>query len=253
MQPSSLTFGLVGLVLTTAAALSVSSPPATAAEDDWMAQVLVFFGVAAAPSLQRGSLDNFSGDIFIAKLQSDGTAVAKAKHRVTRQGTWRWPVFAADSRAIFAIDWAQNAVVRLSPKSGRSLQTWTSNDAERIVKLIGARVAETPSVLGLIEDDTGARAAELILGDDGIEARDIQIPKDSKLLTHLYQSKRSYGARELRTVLEAGNDGRDVSNVEYRQSSQAPMVNVTNCSDRDCGQGSLSPNGRYVVYVKRAP
>jgi hypothetical protein len=172
---------------------------------------------------------------------------------VTNDGAWRWPVFTADGRSILAIDWSENAVVRFAPKTGRPLDRWTLEARDRVVKLVGAHRDDNSSVLVLIEGPEGPRAAELTLGDGSTTVRDLPLPGDAKLLTHLYQSKRVYGQQEIRTILSAAGGGAEVTNVEYRPAPGASPIDVTACSDRDCGQASLAPNGRFIVYIKRAP
>jgi hypothetical protein len=236
-------------LLLAALMLPMMTAPPYAAETGWVNELLAFLGVTASPSLQKGAEEGFSGDIYLARFEADGASISKIKHRVTRDGIWRWPIFSGDGRSILAIDWADNVLVRLSPKTGQRLDQWRPGQDERFVKLIGAREDEPLSVLAVIEGPAGPRAAAVMLAAQDAEIRPIPIPKDSKFLTHLYQSKRVYGEREVRTVLGA-SDKSGATNVEFRSGPDAVPINASGCTDRDCGQGSLAPNGRYIVYIK---
>ena len=81
-------------------------------------------------------------------------------------------------------------------------------------------------------------------------------PEDREMLNHLLGWKRVYGLTTVSTKPETkkvvGGITKQWTDVYIRQGQQNPL-NISKCDGQNCGQPSLSHDGRMVVYIRAYP
>jgi hypothetical protein len=208
--------------------------------------LLRFLGISAAPSAMKGEDDTITGDLWLHDTES-GTA-----RRITREGGYRSPIVLTGETALLALRGEQ--VIEIAIESG---QTEARGSIPGVVKLIGVAAADPNQVLFLRQDASGAFVAgALSLKDGRREERrlDLAAVDEQRMLAHLRGWQRSYdgGQTSLYTKIET-KEGL-AGTVEWRdvwlKRAGRDTTNISHCDGVNCGQPSLSPNGRWVVYVK---
>lgn len=214
------------------------------AEPLWQ-QILRISGISATPSAQRGPEDEpKSGDICETNLASMAT------RELTHGGAFRSPVFAAADRGVLAL--AGNKLVRISLVGAQPEELFA---AEGIYKLVGWS-RDAPDMLLVVTGDAAGHFSPAFLS---IKSRQITAipfdpgsPDDRAALAFLKASERVYDGKTLfvRTATKESVGGTLEWTDVYIREANAQPVNVSRCDDANCGQPSLSADGRLVVFVK---
>jgi hypothetical protein len=151
-----------------------------------------------------------------------------------------WPVQGSDPRVVFALH--DGDVVAISVPDG--VETKVGPKAAWR-KLIG--VAPDNTILGLVQDSTGARPALLTRAGELSILPPGTTDEDRNRVSLLLQEDRPYGADRRLVVArsERGGRGFDVYDITGRD-----RLNASDCGDDACGQPSLSLDQSRVLYIR---
>ena len=229
---------LVLLLILLPAAGQSQSPP----KETLLQKLLRIAGLTAAPSQMRAPGDPHPGDIWIVSLQD------RNPRALTNDGGYHSPVFAPNDGFVYAL--RDDSVVRIPVAGGAAT---SQGRASGIVKLVGfdgpddlivLTEAQAPaSPLALLSLKTG-RLASL--------PHDPTSPEELRLIAFVRGDERVYGETRVYTRTESRRGALRTSewtDVYIARGTAAP-VNVSACQGVDCGAPALSPDGRYIAYVK---
>ena len=216
------------------------------AEPLWQ-RLLRISGISATPSQQRAPEElEAGGELWIAILES------RELRKLPVENGFRSPVFTAGGEAVLAVK--NGALWQIAVRGeARPRQLHT---APGVQKLIGFDRDDGDQLLVLLERENQPTVALLALRSGKLtilpynpDARD-----DRKALSHLKGWERTYGDTRLylrpqtRRTLAGELEWNDVF---LKRGDEAP-VNVSRSDGVQCGQPSLSPDGKGVVFVKAA-
>ncbi len=208
-------------------------------------RLLRFSGIADNPSTLKGPNQDASGQIWLAELGSQRT------RGLTRAGGYRSPVFTAGGNSVVALK--AGDIVRLPVGGGAPERLYT---IKRISKLVGFNRDAPDQLLVVTEDPVGKPGIGWLSVKTG---RIVPIPydaassEDQRMLEHLRGWDRAYGATRVYVdnVSKQSLAGRPVERTGvFLKTDGGKPINVSQCEDVDCGQPSLSPDGRLVVFIK---
>jgi len=213
--------------------------------ETFLEKVLRIAGISATPSQQKGPGDERdTGDIWVVTL-SQGT-----RQRLTRGGGYRSPVFALGGEHILALKGYN--IVRIPMFGGEAKTLYAIPGA---LKLVGSSKDDQDTVLLLTEDADDRLTVGLLTVRSG-QITTLTYNKKSKddqrLLIHLKGWERVYDGTTLYVKEETkqGMGGRwQWTDVYLKRGDQEPM-NLSKCDGIVCGQPSLSPDSRQVVFIK---
>lgn len=225
-----------------------SNPPAPPRRSEtFLHKVLRISGIAASPAALKGPGDDVrSGQIWLVDASSKKTT------KVSNEQGYRSPVFALKETYIFALRGSD--VVRFSVAGGAAQKMFA---IDGIQKLVGADEDDPGRILILAADASGKTAVGLLSMSTGkVEAvaYDGSSTEDRQMLEHLrswdriYGDKRVYVKRQSKDSLSGRVQWTDV----FLKEGPREEVNVSQCDETNCGQPSLSPDGKFVVFVKAA-
>jgi hypothetical protein len=232
---------LVGPIWVVCLALSY---PGVAAESFWDT-VLRITGIAATPSQQRGGgAGPEAGDIWVINL------VQKTRLRLTRDGGYRSPVFLPGDASLLALK--GDAVMQIPLSGSEPVQL---HMVQGVAKLVGVHRENPDKVLILLTGTDDQHAVGLLSVQSGQvtplpydhQSRDAQ-----RLYRHLQGWERVYGNTTLSVQDQSTSGAAGVgerTNAYLKQGDEAP-VNLSACKGANCGQPSLSHDGRRVAFVK---
>jgi hypothetical protein len=216
----------------------------SAAEPLWQ-KLLRVAGVSATPSTQRGPRDEpKSGVIFAANLDN------LTMRPITTEGNFRSPVFAPDDRTVFAL--RGNKVIRISADTGRLEELFVLDGA---YKLIGFDRDDSDELFVVLSGNAQRFSPAVVSLTSG-RASAIPFDRDSaanqRILSFLKGSDRVYGNRKLFVASTTKDDvGGTLEWTDvYLRDGDAPSVNLSRCSGVNCGQPSLSVDGRLALFIK---
>jgi hypothetical protein len=180
-----------------------------------------------------------AGQLWLVEIDASGRP--SEARRIGSFDNLSWPVVGPDVSTIYALQ--QGQIVRIG-EDGRYKETIKSDT--HWVKLIG--VTEDESVLGFIYE--GGETKPAILAKNG----DIQVSQlplsdeNQKRKSCLLQEARTYvGGKNLSVRRsERGGRGFDVF-LEFG----GEVFNLSDAGDDRCGQASLSPDFRKVLFVRQ--
>lgn len=208
-------------------------------------RVLRVSGIGASPSTLKGPGDDVEhGQIWIAEI---GTGRAR---KLTSTGGFRSPVFVQGGREILALKGAN--AVRVSLADGKETSLYSSAG---ITKLVGVSMDDPDKVLVLARDSDGhPEAAFLSMTSGKVEvlSYDPSSNDDRHMVEHLSGWDRDYGDTSvyINQQTKSGMAGTmSWTDVFLKKGSTAP-IDVSNCDGINCGQPSLSPDGRLVAFVR---
>jgi hypothetical protein len=208
--------------------------------------VLKILGISDAPGTLKGPGDEVtSGVLWVTDLSSNRA------HAVTHQGRYRSPVFVPGSNAILALDGSN--LVRFSAGSGEMRNLYpvagvtklvgsSSDDPDKVLVLESGVAGGHPRI-GLLSLRTGSIAP---LAYDSGSSADLQMVENLEGWTRRYAGKEVYVRRQTKQALSGVVEWSDVF---LKADGQEPM-NVSQCGGSNCGQPSLSADGRLLVFVK---
>jgi Tol biopolymer transport system component len=222
-------------------------PPAKERKtESFLERVLRVSGISASPTTLKGPGDEVqSGQIWLIELGSGN------KQSLTAEGRYRSPVFAPEGKSIYALRGTD--LVRLSGGAPQKLSS-----IKGISKLVGFSEDDADKVLILVADDAGKWIVELLSVSTG-KVEVIPYASDSgadlQMLEHLRSWDRTYGdktvyvKRQSKSSLSGPVEWTDVF---LKQGASAP-VNISACDQLNCGQPSLSPDGKRLLFVEAEP
>jgi hypothetical protein len=207
-------------------------------------KIIRIVGISATPSAVKGSGDGVEeGDIWVVSPEQS------VSRRLTWGGGYRSPVFEPTNDTVLALN--GNTIFRIPLAEGEPEALFS---LEGLVKLVGFSTVNPENVLIVKETDVGLIGAGLLSLITRKVA--IHVPKsreERRLLVHLKGWRRVYGD----TVLYVKRETKDTmsgaiqwDDVYIKQGGESP-ANLSRCDGINCGQPSLSSDGRKVVYVKK--
>jgi hypothetical protein len=239
---------LINLFLTLVWLVTAAVPVEVRAESFWE-KVLRFTGISASSSLQKGIDDEpDAGDIWVIHLAH------KTRQRITWDGGFRSPVFEPGDETILAV--RADTIVRIPVYGAEPKELFP---VKGVVKLVGFGLEEPDRLLLLKKSADDRLAVGFYSMQSGKFTKmpyDENSPEDREMLNHLKGWKRVYGRNTVSTKSETkkvvGGITKQWTDVYLKQGQQNPL-NISKCDGQNCGQPSLSPDGRMVVYIKAYP
>jgi len=237
-------FGASAAQTPPAAKQQKSSKPQT--ETFWH-KVLRVSGIAESPSTLKGPGDEVEhGQIWVAEIAAGGT------RKLTDSGGFRSPVFMPGGKDILALKGTY--VVRVSFPSGKVTNLYAVTG---IRKLVGFSKDDPDQVLALVmtHDTPGHLEVGFLSVSDGKLdplSYDPLSSEDRHMLEHLSAWDRDYGETNvyINQQTKSGMAGTlSWTDVFLKKGSNAP-IDVSNCDGINCGQPSLSPDGRLLAFVR---
>lgn len=221
-----------------------SSAPAGKTESFWH-KVLRVSGIAQSPSTLRGPGDEVRrGQIWIRDLATGQT------RKLTTTGGFRSPVFLPEGNDILALKGTD--VVRVAFVSGKVTNLFV---VAGLTKLVGFTVDDPDKVLVLSRDSSGVPTVAFLsvtAGKLDPLRYDPSSTDDRRLVEHLSAWDRSYGNTTLyvdQQTKESMAGTLSWTDVFLKKDSSA-VKDVSNCDGTNCGQPSLSPDGKFVTFVR---
>ena len=215
-------------------------PPATPTPSDtgsngfWVALKKLGVVLKSISDLGAGA---DSGQVWIVDVATG------AQHPIVTPTSVAWPVFGQDEHTLFAL--RDGRVVQLSTLGSAPIPL---GSAAGWRKLLG--VDAENNVLGFIA--AKPRVSPAMLTPKG-ELRVFPAPEsddERERVSRLLQENRAYADGSELIVKRSTHGGRgyDISLV-----TKGSVKTLSDCADDYCGQPSLSPDRRYVVYVRTPP
>jgi len=209
-------------------------------------KVLKFLGISDSPGTLKGPGDEVgSGELWLADLQ------AKTTRALTSGEGYRSPIFLAGAKDVLALRGSE--VMRFSGGGGEGKKLYS---LDGILKLVGANSEDAGTVLILLRADAGGhpRVGELTVstGKVTLVPYDPASDQDLLMVEALSAWSRTYGDRHIyvqKQTKEAFSGKVEWHDVFLQVGSQPP-VDVSQCDGVNCGQPSISTDGRWLVFVK---
>jgi hypothetical protein len=227
-----------------------SNPPAAkqGKSETFLRKILRISGISASPATLKGPGDEVtSGQIWLVDLGS------KKKQNLTSDGRYRSPVFVPESENILALRGTD--LVQISPSGGVPQKL---HSIEGIYKLVGFSQDDVDKVLILVADKNGGWSVGLFSVSTGRVSPipyDADSSEDRQMLEHLRSWDRVYGDKSVsvkRQSKQSFSGPVEWTDVFLREGSSLP-INISACDAVNCGQPSLSSNGKLLVFVKAEP
>lgn len=205
---------------------------------------LRFTGISATPSSQKAPGDEaLPGDIWLVQVESSQAL------RLTEDGGYRSPIFLAGDQKILALK--STDVMEISVTGGQPRKLFC---VAPLVKLVGVNMDDPTSILVLIVDQNRKPVLALLsLNNGSVTAIPSEAPDEyRRALNHAKSWERVYGNSRVYVKTEVKNDlagPLEWTDVYLKQADSEPR-NISRCDGINCGQPSLSRNGRAITYVK---
>lgn len=243
--------GMLLMSLLGRGALVAQGPPASHAptaqqpqKPSFWRRLLRVSGIAANPGTLKAPQEVKTGQIWLAELGH------QPPRRLTAAGMYRSPVFVPGSDDILALEGTD--VVRLPAAGGVPHRLYT---IPGVSKLVGFSQDDPDQVLMLTEGEPGRPRVGLLSLKTG---KIIPTPynpassEDRRMLEHLRGWDRVYGDTTVyvkRLVKQSMAGPVEWTDVLLKPSTDEP-INVSRCEEVDCGQPSLSADGRLLVFIR---
>jgi hypothetical protein len=228
---------LVRLMVVLAAALSAAGASPPSSENSIVVRTfwagIDYLGVIfkAVGSLGGGA---DQGQVWVVDL------VTGERRQISNADGLAWPVLDTDQSTIFALRGRQ--LVRLKVHGGETVSVGPQANWR---KLVG--VNATGDVLGFLAGPAGVQPVLLTSKGELLTLPKLETEEEQVRVSRLLQENRAYqNGRELIVTRSArGGRGYDVNLITGDLAR-----NLSDCGDNACGQPSLSPDGRYVLYIR---
>lgn len=219
------------------AGLSVAAEAPTPAETSALAQG--FWAGIAQLGLIFKAVGSLGGGVDRGQIWIVDLATGEQR-RIAGADALAWPVLGPDRSTIFALRGGQ--LVRL-PLRGGDIVLVGSEAAWR--KLVG--VDAENKVLGFVAGRPRVQPAVMTSKGELRLLPQPETDEERERVSFLLQENRAYADGRQLIVRRSTRGGRgyDISLV-----SDGAERNLSDCGDDACGQPSLSPDGRYVLYVR---
>jgi hypothetical protein len=215
--------------------------------EPFLTKVLRVTGISATPSQLKGpGGEGETGDIWMVNI------IQNTQVQLTRDGDYRSPVFAPGDTHIIALQ--GNALVRIPKTGGTPEQLHT---IKGVTKIVGFDTTDQDQALILLKEDGGLAVGLLSLTSGHI----LRLPYDGtsekhkSMVAHLLEWKRVYSDTTL--YVKSKTKRSMAGYVEwtdiYLKHGDTPPRNLSKCDEVNCGQPSLSHDGRQVVYLRAEP
>jgi hypothetical protein len=208
-------------------------------------KLLKFFGIADSPGTLKGPNEIRTGQLWVAELGS------KSSRAITESGGYRSPIFIASSKDILVLK--EGEILRFSAGSSQGKRLYPANG---ITKLVASSSDDADEVLVLQSDGSGGhpRVGSLSISTgkvtqepyDPTSSQDLQKVENLESWDRVYGEKRIYVKRESKQAMSGLVEWTDV----FQRASSGETVNVSQCDGANCGQPSMSSDGRLIVFVK---
>jgi hypothetical protein len=225
------------LILILAAALGATRASPAASDESSLAQAfwagIDYLGLTfkAVGNLGAGA---DRGRVWIVDLATGESRQASGADDLA------WPVFGLDRSTVFALRGKQ--AVRLASPGGEIAPVGPEADWRKLVGIDGKG-----DLLGFVAGRPRAQPA--LMNESG---RLLLLPQpeteqDRAHVSMLLQENHAYadGRQLLVTRSQRGGRGYDIT-----FATGASTKDLSDCGDDACGQPSLSPDGRYVLYIR---
>jgi hypothetical protein len=170
---------------------------------------------------------------------------------LTSSDDYNSPIFLAGAGQVLALRGTD--VVQVPAVGGQARKLYSVNG---IVKLVGASSADAGTVLILLRGEsrgrtrvgllTVATGAVTPVPYDPASSQDLQMVEDLEGWSRSYGDRHIYVKRQSKQALSGTVEWSDV----FLQVGNQPPVDASHCDGVNCGQPSLSENGRLLVFVK---
>jgi hypothetical protein len=208
-------------------------------------KLLKFLGISDSPGTLKGPSELRSGQLWVAELGPRSTRA------ITESAGYRSPIFLATSKDILAL---KESEIWRFPAGGSPAKKLYSISS--ITKLV-ASSAEDPDVVLVLQSDGSSghpRVGLLSISSgkvtpepyDPTASQDLQMVENLESWDRVYGDKRVYVKREAKQAISGPIEWTDVF---QKVNSQEP-VDVSQCDGANCGQPSMSADGRLIVFVK---
>jgi hypothetical protein len=213
----------------------------SASADDFFDRIMQVLGISATPSQMKGESDVSAGQVWIADVER-GTCTA-----LTTGSGYRWPVYEPGGEAIVALQ--ANSIIRIATRSG---EITVEHKISGVEKLVGFDREDPDKLLVMTDKDTAPLALlSLKTGNLTPLPYDPKSKEHRRMLSHVKGEERVYGAARVyvKTERKQTMEGELEWNEVYLQQGEAMPRNISNGDGVNCGQPSLSPDGKAVVYI----
>lgn len=209
-------------------------------------KLLKFFGISDSPSTLKGPGDEVtSGELWLGDIDS------KTTRALTSSAGYRSPVFLAGTKDVLALRGSDVIQVLSGGGEGKRLYS-----VDGIIKLVGFGSEDPGKVLILLRGETGGhpRVALLTVGTGAVTLvpYDPASNQDLQMVENLQGWSRTYGDQHIYVKHQSKQALSGIvewSDVFLKAGNQEP-VDVSQCDGAQCGQPSLSEDGRLLVFVK---
>ena len=243
-----ITFLFLMLLVAATLGYAQKNPPATKKpkRTSFTERVLRFLGISDSSGTLKGPGDEIvSGELWLADLQ------AKTTHALSAGAGYRSPIFLTSDKDVLALRGSE--VVRFSGvgKEGKKLYS-----VDGVLKLVGASSEDAATVLILMRAEAGGhpRVGELAVstGKVTLVPYDPASGEDLQMVETLSAWSRTYGDRHIyvQKQTKEGFGGKVEWHDVFLQVEGQPPVDVSQCDGVNCGQPSVSADGRWLVFVK---
>ncbi len=223
-----------------------NAAPAKQAPTSFTDKVLKFLGISDNPGTLKGPGDEVtSGEVWLADLQASTT------RPLTSGDGYRSPIFLSGGSQVLALH--DTDVVQVPVAGGQARKLYS---VDGILKLVGNSSADAGTVLILLrgESDSRPRVGLLTVATGAVTPvpYDPGSSQDLQMLEGIEGWSRSYGDRHIyvkRQSKKALSGTVEWSDVFLEVGNQTP-VDASQCEGVNCGQPSLSENGRQLVFIK---
>jgi hypothetical protein len=208
-------------------------------------KVLKFFGISDSPGTLKSPSEVRSGQLWLAELGSGSTRA------ITEGAGYRSPIFIAASKDILALKQTEIWRFPAGASQGKNLYSVTgitklvasSSDApDEVLILLSDGPSGHPQV-GLLSLSTGKVTP---LPYDPASSQDLQMAENLQSWDRVYGGKRVYVKRQSKQAMSVPVEWTDV----FLKGNSKEPVDVSRCDGTNCGQPSMSADGRVIVFVK---
>ena len=208
-------------------------------------KLLKFFGISDSPGTLKSPSEVRSGQLWVAELGSGSTRA------ITEGAGYRSPIFIAASKDILALKQTEIWRFPAGASQGKKLCSVTgitklvasSSDAPHEVLILQSDSPSGHTQVGLLFLNTGKITP---LPYDPASNQDLQVVEYLQSWGRVYGDKRFYVKRQSKEAMSGQVEWTDVFE---KVNSQEP-VDVSRCDGTNCGQPSMSADGRLIVFVK---
>jgi hypothetical protein len=177
------------------------------------------------------------GQVWIFDLATGG------RRQATSADDLSWPVLAPDDTTIFALRGKQ--AMRASLKGGDVAPFGPSADWRKLAGVDG-----DGDVLGFVAARPQVRPAVMNKNGELLLLPQPESDEEKERVSILLQENQAYANGRKLIVMRSERGGRG---YDVKLEDAGSIKNVSDCGDDACGQPSLSPDGRLVLYIRAAP